>query len=382
MERVVDTTGFVSVDTHVHSSDSPDSRVLPEDVLKKAAAHGLDIVVHTEHEHIVDRSALAAELGIAHLTRGIVGEEVTASLPEHLTMFPAAPVGPRGGPIEWYGRDIDEIFGMMRERSGGGVNLLNHPSYLDRIGWDPIVGEPTVTDPTLFGLGPEGALWSWNLDGIEVMNGHSSPFGNRRWRNWQSMLNAGHPMVAIGCSDSHGGSDIGFPRTYVPALSDVPGEVSDAEVVEAIRAGRAQASSGAFARVMGPDDGSIGDLVAPTDGSVGLEVHIEALPEIDVDWVSVFVNCDEVLAVPASDPDGIVKISERIEVPVDGDAAITLAAFGSERYPAGLPSFNPARVPRVLTSPVYVDGDGDGAFSAPGGRDCAVFLTSPEASDG
>lgn len=382
MERVVDTTGFVSVDTHVHSSDSPDSRVLPELVLEKAAAHGLDIVVHTEHEHIVDRSALAAELGISHLTRGIVGEEVTATIPEHLTMFPAAPVGPRGGPIEWYGRDIDEIFGMMRERSGGGVNILNHPGYLDDIDWDPVLAEPTATDPTLFGLQADGALWSWDLDGIEVMNGHSSPFGNRRWRNWQSMLNAGHPMIAVGCSDSHGGTDIGFPRTYVPALSDVPAEVTDAQVVDAMRGGRAQASSGAFARVTGPGDTSLGDMVQPDGGFVELDVHIEALPEIDVDWVSVFVNCDEVLAVPASDPDGIVKMSESISVPVEGDAAITLAAFGSERYPAGLPDFNPEGVPRVLTSPVYVDGDGDGVFSGGGGRECAVFLTPPGSDEG
>lgn len=382
MERVIDTTGFVSVDTHVHSSDSPDSRVQPDDVLRKAAAHGLDIVVHTEHEHIVDRSALAAELGVAHLTRGLTGEEVTASLPEHLTMFPAAPVGPRGGPIEWYGRDIDEIFGLMRERSGGGVNIMNHPDYLDEIEWDPVLAEPGLTDPTLFGLPAGGALWSWDLDGIEVMNGHSSPFGNRRWRNWQSMLNAGHPMVAVGCSDSHGGTDIGFPRTYIPALSDVPSEVSDQEVVDAFQAGRAQASSGAFARVTTAAGAGLGALVQPEDGAVDLDVHIEALPEIDVDWVSVFVNCDEVLAVPATDPDGVVKLSERITVAVDGDAAITLAAFGSERYPLGLPSFNPSGVPRVLTSPIYVDGDGDGAFAGGGGRECAVFLVPPEPDGG
>jgi hypothetical protein len=382
MERVIDTTGFVSVDTHVHSSDSPDSRVQPDDVLRKAAAHGLDIVVHTEHEHIVDRSALAAELGVSHLTRGLTGEEVTATLPEHLTMFPAEPVGARGGPIEWYGRDIDEIFGLMRERSGGGVNIMNHPGFLDAIDWDPILAEPGVTDPTLFGLPADGALWSWNLDGIEVMNGHGNPFNNRRWRNWQSMVNAGHPMVAVGCSDSHGGDDIGFPRTYVPALSDVPSEVADQEIVDAFQGGQAQASSGAFARVYTPDGATLGDLVEPQDGAVELDVHIEALPEIDVDWVSVFVNCDEVLAVPASDPDGIIKISELITVPVDGDAAITLAAFGSERYPAGLPSFNPTGVPRVLTSPVYVDGDGDGVFSGGGGRECAVFLTPPDTDEG
>ena len=43
-------------------------------------------------------------------------------------------VGPRGtdpsgvgGFVKWYGLDIDQLFGAMRDRSGGGVNLLNHP---------------------------------------------------------------------------------------------------------------------------------------------------------------------------------------------------------------------------------------------------------------
>ena len=44
-----------------------------------------------------------------------------------------------------------------------------------------------------------------------MFNGHGSPFddGNGRFDNWMSMVNAGHPISAIGCSDDHGGHTSG-----------------------------------------------------------------------------------------------------------------------------------------------------------------------------
>jgi len=377
LERVVDTSGWVSIDTHVHSWDSPDSRVPPEDVLLHAAAHGLDLVLHTEHEHIVDRSTLPAETGLDAWVDSIGGEEVTASVPEHLTMFPVTPDGTgRGGPVEWYGRDIDELFSRMRERSDGGVNLLNHPSYLSDIDWDRLLAEPGLDDPTLLGLAPDAAIWSWDLDGIEVMNGHSSPFssGNGRWLDWQSMLNAGHPLVAVGCSDDHGGNKVGFPRTYVPAATDVPREVETSDVVAGFLEGRAVVSAGAFARVTVDGVAGIGDLWTPSGPTIDVELHIEGSPDIDVTHAVVFLNCDTVLSVPATAPNGVVKLSEVVTLPVEEDSHLTIAVFGAERMPDGLPQFDAATVPRALTSPVYIDLDGDGTFSAPGGRECAVFL--------
>lgn len=379
LQHLVDTSGWVSIDTHVHSWDSPDSRIDPAVVLEHAAAHGLDLVLHTEHEHIVDRSELPVEAGLVAWVDNIIGEEVTATIPEHLTMFPVAPDGtPRGGIVEWYGRDLDELFGLMRERSGGGVNILNHPGYLETIGWDRLLVEPTLDDPTLLGLAPDAALWSWDLDGIEVMNGHRRIFteDHGRWNNWQSMLNAGQPVVAVGCSDSHSGDDVGFPRSYFPAASDAPGEVEDAEAVAAFQQGQVLSSAGAFARVS-LEGAGLGELVSVPGGEALLDVHIEAIPEIDVTFLSVFVNCDEVLTVAADDPDGVVKLSTSLDLALTEDSHVTVAAFGEERLPAGLPQYDPAGVPRVLTSPIWVDVDGDGAFTAPGGKECAVYLTGP-----
>ena len=376
LEHLVDTTGWLSVDTHVHTSESPDSDITQADQLLHAAAHGLDIVVHTDHEHIVESRAIPAEVGLDAWVNNIIGEEVTAVIPEHLTMFPVEPDGsPRGGVIEWYQRDLGELFEAMHTRSDGGVNLLNHPSYLDLVGWDRATAAPTLDDPTLIGLDADADLWSWDFEGMEVMNGHRSPFlgGNARWDNWQSMLNAGAPLVAVGCSDDHGGDEVGFPRSYWTSSTDSPADYDPDELVAAFQEGRIQASAGAFARVT-VDGAGLGELVTDTDGEADVEIEIQAIPDIDVTYLLVFANCDEVARLEATDPYGVVKLSEIVSVPIDGDTHVTIAAFGEERLPGGMPQFNPAGVPRVLTSPVYIDADGDGLWTAPGGRECAYSL--------
>ena len=52
-------------------------------------------------------------------------------------------------------------------------------------------------------------------------------------------------------------------------------------------------------------------------------------------------------------------------------------AFGAGAMPAGLPDYDPTYTPRVLVNPVFIDGDGDGTFSAPGGRECEYDLSAP-----
>jgi hypothetical protein len=376
LTRAFDTDGWISVDTHVHSSDSPDSRILPGDQLRKAAAHGLDIVVHTEHENIVDRSTVPAEIGVAEWVNNVIGEEVTSVLVEHMTMFPAVPDdSPRGGPVHWYGQDIDQLFANMRERSDDGVNLINHPGYLDHIGWDRVLGGPTLADPTLLGFQPDSPLWSWNLDGIEVMNGHGNIFidGNRRFDNWMSMVNTGKKMIAVGCSDDHGGNGTGFPRTYVRAPSDAPADLDLDALTDSFKTGQAMASAGGFAAVS-IDGSGPGDQLTDTDGEVTVDVRLWAMSEVDVTHFVVFANCDQVASVLATSPLEVVKYDGSVTVPVDGDSHIVVAAFGSTSLPAGMPQYNATRAPRVLTNPIYIDGDGDGAFSAPGGRECTYAI--------
>jgi len=306
------------------------------------------------------------------------GQEVTAVIPEHMTMLPVVPDGsPRGGWVEWYSMDIAELWAAMHERSGGGINILNHPGYLDHIGWDRVLAEPTLTDPTLLGLSADSVIWSWDLDGLEVMNGLSSPFmdGNHRFDNWQSMVNAGHAVVAVGCSDDHGGGETGLPRTYLEVYTDDPAELTDELVAEAMGAGRAVVSAGAFARVSVNGVGPGG--LATASETVSLDIHVEALPEVDITHVVVFRSCDEVAVLAADDTDGVVKLSTSVEVLLDGeDANLVVAAFGDGDLPDGLPTARHP-TPRVLTNPIFVDQDGDGRFGGSAGRECTYTLAAP-----
>ena len=373
--RTVDTTGWISVDTHVHNSDSPDSNVPPAERLLQAAAQGLDVVVQTDHENIVDRSSVPTDIGLADYVNNVTGEEVTSVAVEHMTMFPAVPDGsPRGGYVEWYGLDMEELFAAMRTRSDGGVNLLNHPGWMNDIQWDRITASPT-RDPELLGFTDADALWSWDFDGLEVMNGHGNIFndGNGRFDNWMSMLNAGHKKIAVGCSDAHGNGGVGFPRTYVAAPSDAPAELDVDALTASFRGGVATVSAGAFATA-DIDGTGPGGQVTDTDGEVTLNLRIDALPEIDVTHFVVFVNCDQVASVLAPAPDALTKFDGPVAVPISGDSAVVVAAFGANALPDGLPQYNGARAPRAIVNPIYVDADGDGTFSAPGGRECSYAL--------
>jgi len=217
------------------------------------------------------------------------------------------------------------------------------------------------------------------------MNGHERPFvqpGVSRstgyFDDWMSFLNLGHPVTAVGTTDLHGYDVPGQPRTYFASSTDQPAALDEQEVVASLIAGRALVSDGAFARVEINGTAGLGDLVTDTDGTVDLTVRIEAIPEIDVTHFLVFVNCDEVLKVAASDPGGLLKYEGTLSVPVAADAHLVVAGFGSNRLPRGMDSFDPAGVPRFTTNAIYVDVDGNGLYDPPGGKTCTYDLAPPQ----
>jgi hypothetical protein len=144
--------------------------------------------------------------------------------------------------------------------------------------------------------------------------------------------------------------------------------------VASLLAGRAVVSDGAFARLEINGVAGLGDLVTDTDGSVDLAVRIEAIPEIDVTHFLVFVNCDGILKVAASDPGGIVKYDGTLSLPISRDARVAVAGFGVDRLPQGLDSFDPAGGPRFTTNAILVEADGNGIHDPPGGKTCTCDL--------
>jgi hypothetical protein len=378
LEHLVDTTGWMSFDGHVHTEASPDSRVLREERARNAGAVGLEVIVDSDHEVVSDETPGIDDAGLGEFVATVVGEEVTATSPEHTQAWPFVPDGtPRGGPVRWYGLSLGQIFAAERDR-GAGVVVLNHPrigcNYLCLIDWDRLTGEARFDDPAAVGVPADQPLFDWNFDAVEVMNGprdvllhDDDPLRTGFLDDWLAMIDLGHPITGLGVSDSHDPEDLAWPRTYFASPTDEPSEFDDAMLVDAVLAGKAQISAGAFARVSANGAG-IGELAS--GAAVELAVRVDAVPSIDITHAVVLVNCDQVADLDADDPHGVVKLDTTLPLHLDADASIVILGFGAEPMPAGLPDYDPSGVPRVITNPIYVDADGNGRFDAPGGKTC------------
>ena len=386
LQHDVDTTGWMSVDTHCHAYLSPDNTISVPDRIATVAAEGLDIVVSTDHEAIDDWTWGIVADGLQAFVGTIVGQEVTATLPEHCTMAGVKPepdVDARGGIPQWYGLDLDQLFQAMRHR-GAAVVGINHPQgYLADIRYNGVTGLADLDDPTRLDWAPGARLWSWNFDIFELMNGTRRIFrnpgetGNILFDDWMSFFNLGHRIWAVGSSDAHDYEIPGTPRTYFASSTDEPGAFVMDDFVTAMHQGHMVASAGAFARVVVDGHAGPGDTVTDTDGTVDVSVHIEAIPQIDVAWFKVFVNCDLAATVAATAPDAVVKYDGGVPVTITKDSHIVVVGFGAGPMPDGFAAIAATGAPRFVANPVFVDFDGNGKFDAPGGKTCTYDLDPP-----
>jgi len=366
LDHVVDPDGWVSTDSHIHSEPSADSQVLPEDRARTVAASGLDSIVTTDHEAIVDLSWATSAVDepiVFHL-----GSEVTATFPEHVNAwpFPAVEEHPRGDPVDWYGDGFPTMYADIRDR-GAEVVQLNHARVNGECGilcvldWDR-ESEPGM-DAARFLV--DEPVWSWDFDAFEVMNSTRSPFldpeNPRRtgaFTDWLAFHNLGHRVTGMAVTDAHGLDLPGIPRTYLN-ISEHGDEVS------ATLAGAAVMSAGAFAQVRIGEVGPGG-----TTPSTTLEIEVTAVPEIDVTQIMVLANCALIETLEADAPGEVVKHAAELELELDEDAHIVVLGFGEQRMPAGFgDDYDPATVPRFITNPIFVDLDDDG-WDAPGPREC------------
>jgi hypothetical protein len=382
LERVVDTTGYLSYDGHIHAGPSPDSSITIPMRLITLAADNVEVPLSTDHEAIVDWAWAVEETGLSDWIVTVLGSEITAGFPEHTIAFPfTEEPGRRGGIVDWHWRGIGEIYAAERER-GAQVVQLNHArngcNYMCIVDYNRMTGETNINDPTLFGLDEDMSLWSWDFDAIEYQNGHRSPIvdpenptSTGTANDWWSFLNHGHRVTAIGVTDVHGLDARGTPITYFAAPTDDVTEFDEQMLVDAILDGQALVSTGAFARIE-INGAGMGETVTDEDGEVDVYLHIEALPEIDVDHFKVFVNCVEVATVEATNPYEVVKYDGTTSIPVTEDAHVTVMGFGYEMLPRNMPQFNSARTPRFTTNAIYIDTDGNGEYDAPGGVECVI----------
>lgn len=325
LAHVVDTTGWMSADFHVHAVNSPDSIV---DNAKRAltfAGDGLDVIVSTDHDVVTDYAPVIAQAGLSPFLASVIGEEVSPMEWGHYNAFPLAidatdPVS--RGAIDWAGGDgptltVGEIFAEAR-RKGARTVQVNHPrgtlggfTFL-KVDTDSMA---THADPALLrmpaqpGATPDDTkLLTTDFDTIEVLNpgedqlDGASSAARGRLNDWFTMLSRGLLVAGTGVSDTHYALLATGWRTWVDVGVDTPAAFSPITLSDRVNALRAVTSNGPFVTLKAyrVDAGGamvtmpvgLGGTVGPDSRDLGVEVEVQVPTYLDVTRVELYMHVD------------------------------------------------------------------------------------------
>lgn len=377
LEPVMERRAWVSADLHVHTEVSVDSGARVEDRVTNYAAEGVDLLVVTDHDAATELSGLIEPLGLSGWLRTAPGAEVSP-LYGHVNGFPLSVEGLGTDrwraywPVDWSVYTADglfvrnytppELFTRLREQAGARVVQINHPradqGLFEYARFDPLTGIAGV---------PEGRL-DGGFDALEVLNGKRMDATASTLPDWYALLNEGWRVAITGNSDSHTiEGRAGYPRNLVP-VSTQDLEALELEEVwqgllglhSAVCGGpllEVEASSPGREQVVGP-----GTLLSAEGGAVELHLRVHAAEFVPTGRAIVVVNgvLDEPLAVPAGQQP--LRLDTWLDLRVDADSWIVVLIEGD----GGLSPLVPGAASLAVSNPIYVDADGDGAWTAPG----------------
>ncbi|HTE51142.1 MAG TPA: CehA/McbA family metallohydrolase [Kofleriaceae bacterium] len=350
LRRVVDTSGYVASEYHVHSIGSPDSPVEWPTRVATAVADGVEVFASTEHDYVADLQPIVEELGVERSVRVLPGIEVTPFAFGHFNAWPIEPDLdlPNHGAIDWargadgFGLTPGEIFSAMRDR-GAELVEVNHPratpttltdfqQFFDRAGLSfdyenrvisgDLLEQPVPND--WLRLPPEAPMWDASFNVLEVWNGFatadSDGDGVREiqsldmvLRDWFNFLSFGMTVTPVGNSDTHTivRDPMGMPRTMVAVPDDSPDALASGAVVDPLidnLAGRGETprdvvvTNGPLIRVTrdGEAGSAIGRTLAAEGGLVDLAVTVQSPSWAEFDVIEVFANATPEIGSPVT----------------------------------------------------------------------------------
>jgi len=335
--RVIDTTGFVSSDFHVHGINSADSRVTHADRVRQFAGEGIDNIVMTDHHVHTDLNPTIAAMEFTPFVKATIGEEITTWDYGHFNAYPMTidPSRPSAGSTDWgvaapAGRDfvehgaycmppveVAELATEGPTSTSDTVIQINHiDSHFHPLRIDTALVPPRAQlDPDSrerFRLDPNGGELFHHFPALEIWNsdsrGGQASFLNERMGVWFNHLNQGLRTTGIADTDTHQFFNLNAAgaQTWTASSTDDPSEIDPGEVARSVAEGRAIGSQGPFVRArLLANDGSenVADLAlgSPTDvtstsGGVDLEIHIQSPLWAEYDRIEIYANATTVVA--------------------------------------------------------------------------------------
>ncbi len=333
VEHVIDSSGFISGDFHVHSIQSPDSTVAERDRVVSMLAEGVDFFASTDHDHRVDFQPVIDALGASSLISTTVGEEITSFDYGHFNAWPmdidpnqvnggavdfggAAPAGEDFPSYGNYNLSPAQIIAAAHADPGQDTVQINH--IHSHFGLDAgsglaidtgVVPPQSAVPASSRRLDPSVTnFFSDTFDALEIWIGDDRPqvltnFLGQNAGVWFNLMNQGIVRSGIADSDTHKQtiSPSGFPRNMVASPTDDPGAIGAiAETISAnVNAGRSFGTDGPMVRVTAyaASTGETAGLelglptqISTTDGAVTINVSIQSPTWAQFDKVEYYIN--------------------------------------------------------------------------------------------
>ena len=205
LPRLLDTTGYIGGDFHMHQAGSIDSGLDFDKRVISVAAEGVELVVATEHNYITDLEPYVYRNNLQTWVKAVVGLELTTFEAGHFNGFPVRRTldSMNRGSFAWQDIPPDRIFQELRAMAPEGqdnIIQVNHPrtpilGYFEQHNVSPFdatvdlainqagggFSAATLASPngpafietveTADGNTEYRSTFSWDFDAIEVFNG-------------------------------------------------------------------------------------------------------------------------------------------------------------------------------------------------------------------
>ena len=393
----VPTPGQLTADLHVHTAASGDAFVPGWARYASLAAAGLDMVVITDHERIVDPRPALSRLGAT--VQGLPGEEAFSDKKRardgHMNALPLEAGQPYDGDRALAAL-IDGFRTLADSRPFPGANgavllQLNHPRGIQFAPEDPplpwahglfttlgfnresVLGAPE--NAWLFKAQPGTGTNALDVEAMEIINRFSWSLYREVRADWFALLNAGFAITGTGNSDSHALAveTAGLPVNLVSLPGWSAGQpIPPDAFVGAIQAGHVSVSTGPVLsmRLRGPDgaEAGPGDLIQAA-GPITVTASVAAASWVRVPELRLIVNgeVEQRIAVPRPAPGQPSALQQTwiVDLPRDGWILVEAGWPIEEQEPVvdgDYAALFPGHVPMAFTNPARVDVDGDGRW--------------------
>jgi hypothetical protein len=283
IRREVDTDGWFSCDTHIHTvthSGHGDATKLERAVT--IAGEGIELPIMTDHNVYVDITADAKAAGVSDFFTPVTGDEVTTKF-GHFNVFKLEV----GTPVISHNvRDWNDVRRNINDVSNSKAIILNHARDI-HIGFRPFDPERHLSSA---GISKDES--SFPANAMELINsGSQQTHIMNLFYDWFGMLNRGFVITPVGSSDSHDVSRyiVGQGRTYIHGDDSDAANINVESAIKNFKEGRVLVSMGLMAKLIVNDKYGPGDIV-PASRNVNVTVEVWGPAWSKADRVSLYAN--------------------------------------------------------------------------------------------